>query len=55
MLASIGEVFLDVASDLKVVLWDAPGGLKKDLELFFDDERIFSENLRFCQPFGGLV
>ena len=42
MLADVGEVFLDVASDTKVVLWDAPGGLENDLELFFDVERVFA-------------
>ena len=35
MLADVGEVFFDVVSDPKVVLRDAPGGLKNDLELFF--------------------
>jgi hypothetical protein len=38
VLADVGEVFLDVVSDTKVVLWDAPGGLENDLELFFDVE-----------------
>ena len=45
MLADVGEVFLDVASNPKVVLRDAPGGLENDLELFFDVERVFGENL----------
>jgi hypothetical protein len=36
---------LDVASDTEVVLWDAPGGLEYDLELFFDIERVFGEHL----------
>ena len=35
MLADVGEVFFDVASDPKVVLWDAPGGLEDDMELVF--------------------
>ena len=34
-MADLREVFFDVASDTKVVLWDASGGLENDLEMFF--------------------
>ena len=44
MLADVEDFGGEVASDPKVVLWDAPGGLENDLELFFDVVRVFGKN-----------
>ena len=41
VLADVGKV----ASDSKAILWDALGGLENSLELFFDVERVFGENI----------